>query len=62
MNRRARRIRERFWRRWREVGEEALRGIVAAQCWGRRLRKEMNTLCELHMKDWSLKVQNFQRY
>jgi len=25
----ARRIRDRFWRMWREVGEEALRGIAA---------------------------------
>jgi hypothetical protein len=27
-----RRMRVRFWRRWREVGEDALRGILAAGC------------------------------
>jgi hypothetical protein len=29
---RERRMRERFWRRWREVGEDALSGILAAGC------------------------------
>ena len=29
---RERRMRVRFWRRWREVGEDALSGISAAGC------------------------------
>jgi hypothetical protein len=29
---RERRMRVRFWRRWREVGEDTLRGILAAGC------------------------------
>ena len=49
----ARRIRDRFWRRWREVGEEALRGIVAAESWG-EYQRDVNAFHELHFKAGSL--------